>query len=208
MYFTGMNQLVVGLALLMMPSLSSLGMCEEEEVESEEGTEVVILLHGLCRSSRSMRRIEERLLDKGYDVLNLDYASTRKPMDAIIKEDVDRAVCWCWDQGYDRIHFVTHSLGGIVLRTYLQKNALPPGSRVVMLAPPNQGSELADTAMAWLPRAYKLGGPNAFEIGTGADALVANLAPVDEEIGVIAAVGAGIPFSPPSCLVPMTARWR
>ena len=79
MYFTGMNQLVVGLALLMMPSLSSLGMCEEEEVESEEGTEVVILLHGLCRSSRSMRRIEERLLDKGYDVLNLDYASTRKP---------------------------------------------------------------------------------------------------------------------------------
>ena len=55
-----------------------------------------------------------------------------------------------------------------------------------MLAPPNQGSELADTAMAWLPRAYKLGGPNAFEIGTGADALVANLAPVDEEIGVIA----------------------
>jgi rhomboid family GlyGly-CTERM serine protease len=145
----------------------------------------VILLHGLCRSSLSMEFIERALKQSGYAVLNLDYASTRKSITDIALDDTAKAVSMCRRQGYEQIHFVTHSMGGIVVRRYLQDRQLPEGSRIVMLAPPNQGSELMDWAVASFPRLSRLAGPGASQLRTGNQTLLARLNPVSAQVGII-----------------------
>lgn len=152
---------------------------------SENHTECVILLHGLCRSSLSMNSIKNHLKQNGYDVFNIDYASTRKPIEALADEEVAKAVEQCKNMGYERIHFVTHSLGSIIVRTYLQNHSLPPGSRIVMLAPPNQGSELADLAQQTYPRLSRFAGPAFEELGTGSETLLPKLSPIEYEVGII-----------------------
>lgn len=155
--------------------------------EKQKTDECVILLHGLCRSERSMLRIQRSLMAAGYAVINLDYVSTRKPVEEIAATWVTRAVADCRERGYRRIHFVTHSLGGLVVRAYLQDHRLPAGSRVVMLAPPNQGSELADTALDYFPKLYALGGgPAAAQLRTDGPLVARGLQPVQAEIGIIA----------------------
>ena len=148
--------------------------------------ECIILLHGLCRSARSMAGIAACLRRSGYAVVNLDYASTRKTIGALAEQDLAPVVARCRRRGYVRIHLVTHSMGGIIARVYLQRHTLPPGSRVVMLAPPNQGSELTDWALAHMPRIYALAGPAARELGTGEDAGLEPGRPLAAQIGVIA----------------------
>jgi rhomboid family GlyGly-CTERM serine protease len=156
------------------------------EMQPPQGRKAcVILLHGLCRSSLSMEFIERALKQSGYAVLNLDYASTRKSITDIALDDTAKAVSTCRRLGYERIHFVTHSMGGIVVRRYLQDHQLPEGSRIVMLAPPNQGSELMDWAVASFPRLSRLAGPGASQLRTGDQTLLAQLNPVSAEIGII-----------------------
>ena len=111
-------------------------------------SECVILLHGLLRSSTSMALIEHRLIREGYSVINIDYASTRTAIPAVAEDKVAAAVGKARADGCQRIHIVTHSLGAVIVRSYLQDHQLPQESRIVMLAPPNQGSELADWALS------------------------------------------------------------
>lgn len=101
----------------------------------------------------------------------LDYASTCKSLETLAEVDPAPAVAWCRSQGYTRIHLVTHSMGGLVTRAVLHRQALPAGNRVVMLAPPNRGSELADWAMRRMPRIYRLAGPAAHRLGTGENSI-------------------------------------
>ena len=162
--------------------------------DQKPGSEAcVILLHGLCRSGRSMLKIQHRLETAGYTVINLDYDSTRQSIEMAAAAKVAQAVAVCRERGFDRIHFVTHSLGGLVVRAFLQDHELPAGSRVVMLAPPNHGSELADTALDHLPALYGMGGPAARELATGSPLVSHTLKPVPGEIGVIAG---GLSFNP------------
>lgn len=147
--------------------------------------ECVILLHGLGRSARSMAKVEEYLRSKGYEVFNLAYASTRRSIPEIAATDLADAVAMYRDQGYRPIHFVTHSMGGIVVRSYLQENRLPTGSRIVMLGPPNQGSELVDLIQRHSLLFDKLAGPAASQLGTGDHTLLNRLKPVAPEVGII-----------------------
>ncbi|MGD9221631.1 MAG: rhombosortase [Desulfobacteraceae bacterium] len=149
------------------------------------GNECVILLHGLCRSALSMKMIENGLEQRGYAVVNINYASTRKTTKAVANEKVAAAVTACREQGYERIHFVTHSLGGLVVRRYLQHHKLPHGSRIVMLAPPNQGSELADWAVKRFPRLSRLLGPAARELTTQRRTGFSKLNPITPQVGII-----------------------
>ena len=146
----------------------------------------VILLHGLCRSGRSMRTTQRHLEKAGYAVINLDYDATAMPIQAIAASQVARTVNDCRDRGLAPIHFVTHSMGGLVVRAYLQDHELPAGSRVVMLAPPNQGSELADAALTHAPGLFSLGGPAAGQLSTLSRTVQNGLKPVAAEIGIIA----------------------
>lgn len=105
--------------------------------------ECVVLIHGLGRSAASMRPIGRHLSERGYAVVSRSYASTRLTIEAAA-EGVGQDVEQCRRRGAVRIHFVTHSLGGLLLRRYFQDHEVPEAGRAVMLGPPNAGSEVAD----------------------------------------------------------------
>jgi pimeloyl-ACP methyl ester carboxylesterase len=154
--------------------------------DSKPGGEAVILLHGLARGKYSMYWIERSLRQTGYAVYNLGYPSLKWSIRQSADHVVAKAVQTCRLQGFKRIHFVTHSMGAIVLRCYLQHNDLPDDSRIVMLAPPNGGSEIVDWAQARTPWFNRLVGPAAAELNTAADALPARLPPIKPAVGVLA----------------------
>ena len=145
--------------------------------------ERVVLLHGLGRSARAMRRLAARFEEAGFATTSIDYESTSQPLDDIVEEvDVALGLC-CAD--VSRLHFVTHSLGGIVLRAWVAREGADRVGRVVMLGPPNQGTE-------WVDRFGALGfllGPTGRRLGTGSDSALEELnalGPVPFELGVIA----------------------
>jgi pimeloyl-ACP methyl ester carboxylesterase len=150
----------------------------------KEKDDCVILLHGLGRTSRSMKKLEKSLSLQGYKVINLNYPSTRHPVEFLSEQILSKAVEQCQKQPPPRIHFVTHSLGGIIVRYYLSLHELPNLGRVVMLSPPNQGSELVDR----LKKSFiyrKINGPAGQQLGTDRNSLPISLGPVNFELGVI-----------------------
>jgi pimeloyl-ACP methyl ester carboxylesterase len=120
--------------------------------DSTKGRELVVLVHGMGRSPLSMLPMALAVKRAGYDVMNWGYSSTCCSVAEI--GDKLAAELAEVDQDYDRIHFVGHSLGTVIIRWVLAKeSALPAVGRVVMLAPPNQGSHKADEAArhwSWL----------------------------------------------------------
>jgi len=157
--------------------------------------DAVILLHGAGRSPRSMGRMATALARQGYQVHNLGYASRRFPIETLAKQ-IGKQISQLHLEGEAKIHFVTHSLGGIVLRCFLKAERLPNLGGVVMLAPPNQGAALADVFERFRFYHWVLG-PVAGQIGTGIDSLPKALGPVNYEVGVIAGTRSFNPlFSP------------
>jgi len=146
-------------------------------------SECVVLLHGLVRSARSMEKLEEQLQADGYRVVNVDYASRSDEIEDLTDQYLPDAIDACGD--VQRINFVTHSMGGIMLRYWFSGNAQVRPGRTVMLAPPNQGSELVDKLQG-LPGYKWLNGPAGYQLGTGDDSLPLQLGPANFEVGVIA----------------------
>jgi triacylglycerol lipase len=147
--------------------------------------EEVILLHGLCRTSHSMAKMERALINAGYRVQNVSYPSRTASVQKLADEAIGKAVGNCQQDGVTKIDFVTHSLGGILARSYLARHALPELGRVVMLAPPNQGSEVVDK-LGWTFVFKWINGPAGNELSTGTNSTPNQLGPVNYPVGVIA----------------------
>jgi len=149
-----------------------------------EKSECVVLLHGLSRSRWSMKYVEWRLRREGYSVVNVSYPSRRNTV-----EDLGR--CWLPKLIAARvpagsaIHFVTHSMGGIVVRKYLEETPAVRVGRVVMFAPPNSGCEIIDR-LRRLRVPSKLLGPAAAQLGTDAASVPRQLGPPGFELGILA----------------------
>ena len=151
-----------------------------------QARECVVLLHGLARTSSSMNRMQRELEYAGFATANIDYPSREQPIEALAEPAVEDGLKACRAlDGISRIHFVTHSLGGILVRYYLDRHDVEELGRVVMLGPPKQGSAAADE-LADVPGFDLLNGPAGRQLGKGADSVPRALGPADFELGVIA----------------------
>ena len=151
--------------------------------EPIDKTEAVVLLHGLGRTAKSMAYMEERLVAAGYTVYNYDYESRKNEISSLVDNLQEFLEACCQGKGTS-LHFVTHSLGGILVRALIAESKPDNLGRVVMLSPPNKGSEVADYIKDY--SLFKdILGPASMQLGTGLDSMPNRLGPADFELGVI-----------------------
>ena len=144
--------------------------------------EAVVLLHGLMRQPSSMSKMADALADEGYTVHNLGYPSREFPIEDLakqVRQEISTLVA-----SKQTVHFVTHSMGGILVRQIQKTDPLPNIGRVVMLSPPNKGSEVVDTIGDW-KLFNEANGPAGNQLGTAANGFIAKLGPVNFECGII-----------------------
>ena len=154
---------------------------EEKKLAPMKGP-AVILIHGLLQSSRCMVKFGANLEQAGYTAVEFDYPSTQVsiPEAARYLDQLIQSL-----DGIDEINFVTHSMGGLVVRAYTMEYDDPRIKRMVMLGTPNQGAELADlTQQYWILRTAA--GPGARQLGTRTDGLIPKLPIPKFEFAVIA----------------------
>lgn len=140
----------------------------------------VILLHGLGRGAASMAIMQQSLRVEGYYVVNQPYDSTTDTAENLAKAALPQAIAAC---GARDFHIVTHSMGGILTRIFLAEGQPDHLGHVVMLGPPNHGSEIVDElrelkAFEWI------NGPAGLSLGT--DGIVTALPDAGFSLGVIA----------------------
>jgi pimeloyl-ACP methyl ester carboxylesterase len=143
----------------------------------------VVLLHGIARTSASLARLERALRAAGLATLNVDYASRSKSI-AALADDIHPAIARFAERDAP-LHFVAHSMGGLVARAYIAKYRPARLASVVMLGTPNSGSEVADLLSGSRPyRAFY--GPAGLELTTTPATRPDVLPAVDYPVGVIA----------------------
>jgi pimeloyl-ACP methyl ester carboxylesterase len=123
---------------------AALDAARETEGLVPRSTHAVVLLHGLWRSKSMYEDFADDLEDAGYEVVTIAYPSTRRAI-AAHADQIETVLENL--EGITEVSFVTHSLGGIVMREVLSRDAdwkdVRRPVRMVMMGPPNQGSVFA-----------------------------------------------------------------
>ncbi len=174
------------LALVLLSAMATCSAAAQQEntLKTDIGQDCVILLHGLGRTSSSMRSIADALNKENFTIVNQDYPSRKQIIETLALDNIPKALSRCRQHNSRRIHFVTHSMGGILLRYYLSIRKIAGLGHSVMLSPPNHGSEIVDLLgenilFRWL------NGPAALELGTDRNSLPLRLGGADYSVGVI-----------------------
>ncbi len=162
-----------------------------------EPAETVVLLHGVAMPALVMRRIAASLRADGYRVANLGYPSRTMPLEQIARDYLPAQLRAHGADTAPLLHFVTHSMGSLVVRLYLRDHRPANLGRVVMLGPPNHGSIAADRA-AQHGVFRRMAGVNLPRLGTGEDGVARSLGRADFELGIIAGS---------STINPLFTRW-
>ncbi len=160
--------------------------------------EQVVMLHGIARTWRSMRTFAGYLEAQGYRVLNVGYPSTRLPLESLVGH-VQRTIEESEFDPQTKTHFVGYSMGGLLARGVIHRFRPPNLGRVVQVAPPNQGSEVADFWKNFFLFRW-IFGPAGQDLGARERKFARILGPVDYELGVVAGNKTWDPFS--SALIP------
>lgn len=145
--------------------------------------ETVVMLHGLGRNRSSVWLLADRVEAAGYDVQRVGYKSLHDaPTD--ILANVRAQIDACCAQRDAPVHFVGHSLGGLLVRAYLAESRVKKLGHVVLIGSPNQGTPVVDDYRDrwWM----KFAGPTANALGTNAGSFPKSLPPPDYPLGVIA----------------------
>ena len=145
----------------------------------------VVLLHGLGRTSASLNKIASTLDAEGYLTANIHYPSRSGTIEQLASPAVENGLSECAKNDAERINVVTHSMGGILIRYFLESDNIDNLHRVVMLAPPNQGSKVVDFFRT-VPGYILLNGPAGLQLGTDINSVPLQLGSVDFDLGVIA----------------------
>jgi triacylglycerol lipase len=173
---------IISHPLLLLAMTLSMALSASSHAAPPDG---VVLLHGMCRQKTCMATMAAALQKAGYIVENIGYPSRSDDVAGLAGQVIGPAMASPTLRDCPRIHFVTHSLGGILVRRYFADHPHDRLGRVVMLGPPNQGSEVVDRIGSWwLFR--KINGPAGADLGTSPDSMVNQLGPVSFELGVIA----------------------
>ena len=148
--------------------------------------ELVVLAHGLGRSDWAMRYFAQQLKRAHYKVCSLNYASLGQSVEAVFTQTTTQ-INTCIANA-SKVHFVGHSLGGLVIRAYLQNNPRVFNGntlgKVVLIGTPNKGSELANHLNgSWL---MHIAGGVSQSLITGSKSLGNTINELDIDLGVIA----------------------
>lgn len=154
-------------------------------MQKPAGTECVVLFHGLSRTCKSMRPLERFLEKEGYVLYNMNYPSLKFSFRDLIRYIDENLIDKSLLKIYTKLHFVGHSMGGLLIRSLLNRYTFPNLGRVVMLGTPNHGSEVANFIsrfgfFRWLF------GPCGTQLVQGLPQLQAYLGPICFELGIIA----------------------
>lgn len=144
----------------------------------------VVLLHGIGKDCSIMQPLQLQFENNGFCVHNLSYASTQYSVEALA-DIIHKNIIQVRRSIDSQLHFVAHSLGCLILRYLLQHHKIENLGRIVMLAPPNHGSEVATFFKRW--RLYKkIFGTAGQQLVTGTAGIASSLPPAHYEVGIIA----------------------
>lgn len=155
-----------------------------QTVEFSQQTKPLVLLHGLARRASSMKKLAKTFAEYGYEVCNINYPSRKHTITTLTDEFVVPAIQTCISDSTKPIEFITHSMGGIILRQLAATHPSIPIGRVVMLSPPNHGSEVVDKMGGWFVFKF-VNGPAGSQLSTDANSIPNTLGKPDFEFAVI-----------------------
>ena len=152
---------------------------------AETAAPCAILVHGITKDSSSMADMARALSDRGYHTVNLDYPSREHPIEVLATETIPRGLAACEEAGAQPVHFVAHSMGGLLVRYYFEKRDVSAIASVVMLGTPNQGSRLGNF-LSCIPWIKDFNGPAGKQMGIDPRSVPSRLGPVRFPLGVVA----------------------
>lgn len=160
-------------------------------------SDYVVILHGIARSSNHMKKLASYLEGNGFNVINLNYPSTTHKIEQLT-EIINREIATKVKKD-KKLHLVGYSMGGLIVRVLIHKYRYKNLGRVVQLAPPNHGSEVADFVKNfWLYK--KIYGPAGQQLITDQEAIKHLFGEVNYELGIIAGNASIDPIS--SAIIP------